>query len=294
MANVGSGTSGQTLIGAGNGASPTYKPIGTNSGLSAHGVLIAEGNSAFVAVAPGASNTVLMSNGAAADPIYSTAAYPVTAGTSGNFIQSNGTNFTSATTLGIANGGTNANSMSTSTGIVKYDGTKLVTSSAATLNASNVYNNTAQPSVKAVLTTTASNITGDGTVTTIPFDTVTTNSGFDQASNFNTSTYRFTAPVAGRYLVHCTAYLSGVTAGHNSGTIFILGNNTNNIGQYIFNPGAIRDVNNTCSIAFTQMLTFAANDYIEMRLVVYSGAKTISVGSDNFGLLSWFNIQLVN
>lgn len=95
MANVGSAAAGKTLIGAGNGASPTYASIGTNSGLTAHGVVVAEGAGAFAATAAGTAGQILQSGGAAADPLYSTAIYPSTAGTSGNVLTSDGTNFVS-------------------------------------------------------------------------------------------------------------------------------------------------------------------------------------------------------
>ncbi len=78
MANVGSAASGKTLIGAGNGASPTYASIGTNSGLTARGVVIAEGSGAFQATAAGTSGQVLQSGGAGANPAYTTTTYPAT------------------------------------------------------------------------------------------------------------------------------------------------------------------------------------------------------------------------
>jgi hypothetical protein len=62
MANVGTGSNGKTLIGAGVGASPTYADIGTNSGLTTHGVVIAQGNGAFQATAEGATGQVLVGN----------------------------------------------------------------------------------------------------------------------------------------------------------------------------------------------------------------------------------------
>ena len=204
---------------------------------------------------------------------------------SGKLVQAQG--------VGVANGFTTATyptTAGTSRTVLRSDGTNWVNSSAFKVSSADVYTNTAQPSVKAILSTTASDITGDGTIVTIPFDTAS----FDQASNFNTGTYRFTAPVTGKYWVFCNIYMAGLAAGHNSGKLFILSNNTNNIGQYIFNPGAIRDVNNTASVSMGQMIAFNASDYIEMRLVVYSGAKTVDVGNDNFGLLSWFDIQLMN
>jgi hypothetical protein len=70
VSNVGTAASGKTLIGAGNGKSPTYANIGTNSGLTAHGVVVAEGNSAFAALSPGISGQVLTSNGASSDPSF--------------------------------------------------------------------------------------------------------------------------------------------------------------------------------------------------------------------------------
>lgn len=52
-----------------------------------------------------------------------------------------------------------------------------------------------QPMCMAYLSSTASNVTGDGTTYTIAFDSEV----IDQASNFNTSTHAFTAPVTGMY-----------------------------------------------------------------------------------------------
>ncbi len=72
MANVGSGLVGQTLIGDGNGSGPKYANIGTNSGLTLHGVVIAEGNGAFSSSTAGTNGQVLASNGVSADPTFKT------------------------------------------------------------------------------------------------------------------------------------------------------------------------------------------------------------------------------
>lgn len=76
MSSVGTGTSGHTLIGTGSGSSPSFKAIGTNSGLTNHGVLIGQGNSPFVTTATGSNGQILQSKGASADPAYTTATYP--------------------------------------------------------------------------------------------------------------------------------------------------------------------------------------------------------------------------
>ena len=52
-----------------------------------------------------------------------------------------------------------------------------------------------QPAFNAYMGSTASNVTGDGTLYAIAFDTEL----YDVGSDYNTGTYTFTAPVTGRY-----------------------------------------------------------------------------------------------
>ena len=69
------------------------------------GVLVTSGTGVPSILAAGTTGQVLQAS-TAGTPAWSTATYPATAGTSGNFLASNGTNFVSTTLLGIANGGT--------------------------------------------------------------------------------------------------------------------------------------------------------------------------------------------
>lgn len=89
-------------------------PLTTNKGgtgrttLTNHGVLIGAGTSAITQLPAGSAGQVLRSGGASADPAYSTATYPATAGTSGTILRSDGTNFVNSTatypnTAGVAN-----------------------------------------------------------------------------------------------------------------------------------------------------------------------------------------------
>jgi len=105
----------------------------------------------------------------------------------------------------LSKGGTNATSMATNTGIVKYDGTRLVTSSSATLDASNMYTNTAQPFFSAWLSATALNVTGDGTTFSLVCDTVDNNVG----AAYSGVTGIFTAPINGVYLFSSQVYIAG-------------------------------------------------------------------------------------
>lgn len=60
-------------------------------------VLVGGASNTIVSIGPGSAGQVLQSGGNASNPVYSTATYPATAGTSGNVLKSDGTNVASAT-----------------------------------------------------------------------------------------------------------------------------------------------------------------------------------------------------
>lgn len=65
-------------------------------------VLVGGATNAITSIGPGTAGQVLQSGGNAANPVYSTATYPATAGTSGNGLRSDGTNWTSSASFGPA------------------------------------------------------------------------------------------------------------------------------------------------------------------------------------------------
>lgn len=95
MANVGTAAAGKTLIGAGNGSSPTYASIGTNSGLTTHGFVIAQGNGPFISLPLTNGQVMIGSNGA--DPVPAS----LTAGTGITITPAAGSITISATGTGI-------------------------------------------------------------------------------------------------------------------------------------------------------------------------------------------------
>lgn len=119
------------------------------STLTAHGVLIGEGTSAITPTAVGTTGQVL-TGVTGADPVWASPAassisitgnsggaltgnaFTFTGGTTGLTFAGAGTTETLGGTLAIANGGTNATSMATTDGVVYYDGTRLVTTTAGT------------------------------------------------------------------------------------------------------------------------------------------------------------------
>lgn len=60
MANVGTGVLGRTLIGTGQGSSPTYVDIGAFSGLTQYGPVIGQGVGAFTSMAAGVTGQVII------------------------------------------------------------------------------------------------------------------------------------------------------------------------------------------------------------------------------------------
>ncbi len=124
MANVGSGDAGKTLIGAGNGKSPTYASIGTNSGLTAHGVVVAENLGAFTALNPGLVGQVLVSNGFGSDPsfqtISATGAITTITGNSGGAESASAGNFNILGTGSITVAGTAATETVQLTGLTNH------------------------------------------------------------------------------------------------------------------------------------------------------------------------------
>lgn len=92
VAGGGTGVATVTGVLTGNGTSPI-----TGSAVDQYEVLVGGASNAVGSVGPGSAGQVLQSGGAAANPAYSTATYPATAGTSGTVLQSNGTNIVNST-----------------------------------------------------------------------------------------------------------------------------------------------------------------------------------------------------
>jgi hypothetical protein len=65
--------------------------------LTNHGVVVGQGTSAVAATAAGSAGQFLVSGGASADPLWSTATIPATAGATGTILRSNGTNWVATT-----------------------------------------------------------------------------------------------------------------------------------------------------------------------------------------------------
>ena len=138
-----------------------------------------------------------------------------------------------------------------------------------------------------VLDSTVANVTGDGTVYTIVWDTEI----FDQNSDFD-GTSTFTAPVTGRYRLEANATMGGLAAANDEGHYEI---DTSNRDYYSeINPGVARDVtNNTFPYYIIVLADMDAADTAVFTVMVDGATKIVDVetnGSAN--PYSWFSGNL--
>ena len=270
-----SATSGVPLVSQGAAADPhfgTAVVAGEGTGqttLTNHGVLLGQGTSAVGAVAPGTAGLPLVAQGASADPSYAV--------------------------LGISGGGTNQTSMTT-WGVNYFDGTSVNTTGAGTAGYVLTSNATSAPTFQPLGTVTpvaflayidpaVANATGDGTSVTVPFNTVQ----YDVSTNYNNSTYAFTAPIDGYYRFSTAVQLSSVGAGHTLGTIFYTVNGTGNFYTQDSNPAAGADPSGNYTLQGSALLKLNAADTVQVVVTVSNSTKTVGLfGSGSTNLYSFF------
>jgi hypothetical protein len=187
------------------------------------------------------------------------------------------------TSVPIANGGTNATSMSTSNGIVKYNGTSLVTSTTATIDASNRMTNTSQPAFMAYLSATASNVTGDGTTYQIAYDTVV----YDTAGGFTTGgSAHYTFPVTGKYLISFGTTSQGVALGTSGIFNIVATSRTFQKLETIVAASVLCDT-------MTALVDATANDTVNITAAIFGGAKTGNILGSASPYYTWVTGVLI-
>lgn len=176
------------------------------------------------------------------------------------------------TTLGLGTAAVLNATVATTNGIIKYNGTSLVDNTTFKIDASNRATNSSQPLASYYLGTTVSNVTGDGTVYTILFDTVAINQG----TILNTSTGIVTASVTGNYLLTGSVALTNLSVANTAGIIDIVSTaKTYETGAC--NYGLIRDVNNNLLQSFSKILPMTAGDTLKITIKVSGGTKIVGV-----------------
>lgn len=171
----------------------------------------------------------------------------------------------------------------------------------ATINSANIYQtpNAAgsilypgQPCFTAYVSSTITDITGDGTVYgPVIFDSEL----FDQNSDYNTGTGIMTAAVSGRYYLSGCLDISELTA---LNTIILIEIVTSNRTYQVFDSNAaIRDsASNILSYSFAIFADMDAADTAYVQLTVSNGVlATVDItGGAATTMLSWFSGTLLS
>ncbi len=146
-----------------------------------------------------------------------------------------------------------------------------------TVSAEGIATNTKQPVFQAYISTSPSNVTGDGTTYHIAFDTLT----FDQNSNFTTgSSAVFTAPVTGKYYLAYTVAVSGLTVSMTDFLIQIVKTANNNQQMVRLSPYSINDTNADI-FSGSRLCNMSAGDTAFLALTVSGGTKSVTVQGQN-------------
>ncbi len=131
--------------------------------------------------------------------------------------------------------------------------------------------NNLQPCISVQRSSAVSNITGDGTTWVM-----TCNSeNFDQGGDYDTSTYKFTAPVNGRYLCTASIWTYGYNGSHNASSAQFY-DGTNQYSGYDVNPANVRDNSAYMHLSFSRIINLTAGAYLQVRLGVGGSTKTVS------------------
>ena len=123
---------------------------------------------------------------------------------------------------------------------------------------------------------------GSSSNTLIPLDVAR----YDIGSNYNTSTYRFTAPKAGRYLFAATIRFDGAASGSYMRCYFAVNGNSGYSGANYTFGHVISGGNHSTdyeSLALTAVLNLAANDYVQVYGGRNGGSSSVQTESQFSG-----------
>lgn len=117
------------------------------------------------------------------------------------------------------------------------------------------------------------NVTGDGTIYTVIFDTEIV----DRNANYNNATGIFTAPVSGYYLLLSQVQVQQAGAAHTQGYMTVVTSNRSYF-RAIANPyGAGYTGSNYYGFQASVIADMDATDTAYIQVVVSGGAKTVDV-----------------
>ena len=140
------------------------------------------------------------------------------------------------------------------------------------------------PAFLAVLDSTLSNVTGDGTSYTVVWDTEV----FDQNGDFD-GTSTFTSPITGRYALNATVMQDGLTSSNDLAYLYFITSNRNYFNNQI-NPVAIVDPGGQVSLNSSVLADMDAADTATVVTRAANTAKVVDLLSNGSAdPFNWFS-----
>lgn len=130
------------------------------------------------------------------------------------------------------------------------------------------------------LSSTVSNVTGDGTTYTLLINTNVTDTG----SNYNQGTGIYTCPVTGFYMISGFLLMNGLTSSHTECIVQMAGTQTADLvvcSPYAY--GATSVIAGNAGVSFNALVSRTANDTISINITVSSGTKVVGLNSTSTG-----------
>lgn len=137
-----------------------------------------------------------------------------------------------------------------------------------------------QPCFCAYVSSTITNVTGDGTVYIIIFDT----EDLDAGGDYDVSNGRFTAPVAGNYLFNATVVMNGITSSHTTFSSELI-RSAPALASRISQGDAfsMATAGNVCTVAGSWVVSMTAGQTMRCTLTVTGGTKVVGVAGSSVG-----------
>ena len=194
----------------------------------------------------------------------------VAAGTTTNVIRTDSL-AASTVTIEIQRSTATASTTIGSNGVSHYDSVDFTVDSNGW-----VQNNASLPSFYAGVSTTPTNVTGDGTSYTILFDAIQFNTG----SYYDASTGIFTAPYAGVYLLTAAVAMTDLDAAMTRGFATIVMDGADDFVIFDLDIGGARNVAGTFCASGSVIVSLAATNTAKVIVQIDNSTKTADINQN--------------